>query len=188
MSSYLNRSPPFDPRAIANRMLDHADMLGLQLTNLSLQKLLYFAHGHFLVRTGKPLVEGHFEAWTHGPVSPPTYHAFKRDGDRPISSRAVSRNVMTGEERAIPPFRDPEADRVLLEVLNSLGRLSAWHLVNVSHAPKGPWAHVVNKAKTSVSLGLRISDKVTLEFFKHHKVSVGPESPVGEPDEDSPLV
>ncbi|EPZ76727.1 hypothetical protein M798_03280 [Brucella melitensis ADMAS-G1] len=38
---------PYDPRAIANLMLDEADRSGIQVTNLALQKLLYFAHSIF---------------------------------------------------------------------------------------------------------------------------------------------
>jgi uncharacterized phage-associated protein len=60
--------PPYDPRAVANLLLDLADRDDLAITNLVLQKLLYFAHGHFLIRTRCPLVQGGFEAWTYGPV------------------------------------------------------------------------------------------------------------------------
>jgi uncharacterized phage-associated protein len=35
---------PYDPRAVANLMLDEADSSGIKVTNLALQKLLYFAH------------------------------------------------------------------------------------------------------------------------------------------------
>jgi len=60
---------PFDPRSIANFMLDEADRVGVGITNLALQKLLYFAHGIFLNETKGPLVSGYFEAWQYGPVS-----------------------------------------------------------------------------------------------------------------------
>ena len=68
------------------------------------------------------------------------------------------------------------------------GYLSPGRLVEISHAPKGPWATIANKAKTSVALAMRIPDTVTLERFRYLKVSVGAESSVGEPDEDSPLI
>ncbi|URK89026.1 hypothetical protein LP421_15955 [Rhizobium sp. RCAM05350] len=37
-------SGEYDPRAVANLLLDEADRLGIKITNLALQKLLYFAH------------------------------------------------------------------------------------------------------------------------------------------------
>jgi len=63
-------SGPYDPRAIANLMLDEADRRGWKITNLALQKLLYFAHGIHLTKTKEPLVSGYFEAWQYGPVQP----------------------------------------------------------------------------------------------------------------------
>jgi len=183
--------PPYDPRAVANLLLDLAAREGdgpLPITNLALQKLLYFAHAHFLIRTRKPLVQGAFEAWTYGPVHPAVYQAFKSEADNPIQGRAVARNVMTGATTPLPTPDDAEVRTHLRDMLQSYGRLSPGRLVEISHAPRGPWATVVNKAKTSVALGLRIPDSVTLEYFKHHKVSVGPHSRVGEPSEDTPLV
>lgn len=173
---------------MANLLLDLAELLDVRVTNLALQKLLYFSHAHFLIRTGRPLVTGYFEAWKYGPVHPGIYQAFKAAGKSQVQMRAVARNVMTGVETAISPPSDPDVRKQLVEVLSSYGRLTPGRLVDISHAPKGPWAHVANKARTSVSLGLRISDSVTLECFKFHKVSVGAETRSGEPDEDSPLV
>ncbi len=180
--------PPYDPRAVANLLLDLADQEGLAVTNLMLQKLLYFAHAHFLIRSGEPLVQGGFEAWTYGPVHPAVYQAFKAEGGHALQGRALGRNVMTGETRALPAPVDPLVRRHVDDVLRAYGHLSPGRLVDISHAPRGAWATVVNKAKTGVALGMRIPDSVTLECFKYHKVSVGPESRVGEPNEDTPLV
>lgn len=179
---------PYDPRSVANLLLDLADRQRLPITNLALQKLLYFAHGHFLIRTGKALVSGSFEAWQYGPVHPAVYREFKVAGAQPILSRAVARDVMSGAERPLPVIDDSDVESQLIAVLSSYGHLSPGRLVEISHARRGPWAAVVNKAKTSVSLGMRIPDSVTLECFKYQKVSVGPESRVGEPNEDSPFV
>ena len=80
-------SGPYDPRAIANLMLDEADRRGWMITNLALQKLLYFAHGIHLTKEKQPLVSGYFEAWQYGPVHPAVYRAFKPSGAAPISTR-----------------------------------------------------------------------------------------------------
>jgi uncharacterized phage-associated protein len=61
---------PYDPRGVANLMLDEAERLGVEVTHLALQKLLYFAHGLFPINCKRPLVSGCFEAWQHGPVHP----------------------------------------------------------------------------------------------------------------------
>jgi uncharacterized phage-associated protein len=184
--------PPYDPRAVANLLLDLAaenDGGPIPISNLALQKLLYFAHGHYLIRSkGTPLVQGAFEAWQYGPVHPAVYNAFKIEAGRPITMRATARNVMTGETRPLALLDDPDVRQQLRDVLRSYGHLSPGRLVDITHAPRGPWATVVNKAKTSVALGLRIPDTVTLDCFKYQKVSVGLETRVGEPSEDTPLV
>jgi uncharacterized phage-associated protein len=184
--------PPYDPRAVANLLLDLAaenDGGPIPISNLALQKLLYFAHGHYLIRNnGTPLVRGAFEAWTYGPVHPAVYLAFKSEAGRPIAMRATACNVMTGQTRPLALPDDADVRRQLRDVLRSYGHLSPGRLVDITHAPRGPWATVVNKAQTSVALGLRIPDTLTLECFKYQKVSVGPESRVGDPSEDTPLI
>ena len=184
----------YDPRAVANWLLDLADAeasdtgVPMPVRPLALQKLLYLAHGSHLIRFEAPLVAGHFEAWRYGPVNPVVYQAFKHEVAQPITSRAMARDVMTGRERPLPSLADPKARWAILSVLRSHGRLSPGRLVDITHAKGGPWAAVVNKAKTSVSLGLRIPDTVTVERFRFQTVSVGADTLSGEPDDDSPLV
>lgn len=182
--------PPYDPRAVANLLLDLADREDegpVPISNLVLQKLLYFAHGHFLIRSGSPLVSGAFEAWTYGPVHPAVYREFKCQGNRPIEIRAVGRSVVTGQTHQLSAPDNQAVRRLLREVIRAYGHLSPGQLIDISHAPKGPWDTVVNKAKTSVALGLRIPDSVTVSCFKHQKITVRSESRIGEPDEDTPL-
>lgn len=179
--------PPYDPRAIANLMLGEADRIGIEITNLALQKLLYFAHGFFLNETKAPLVNGYFEAWQYGPVHPTAYKAFRAAGSEPIHFRAEGRNVLTGVPTPIIEPEDPSVRRLVQQVLNSYGKLSPGRLVDLSHARNSPWAFIVDKSRTSVAFGLRIPDDVILSRFKYHKVSIGAEPIAGEPSEDTPF-
>ena len=95
-----------DPRSIANLMLDEADRCGHRITNLALQKLLYFAHAIFLIEEKRPLVSGYFEAWEYGPVNPTAYQAFKSAGTQPITFRATRVEVATGVRADITPPDD----------------------------------------------------------------------------------
>lgn len=178
---------PYDPRAIANLLLDEAQRLDVAVTHLALQKLLYFAHGLFLVSRKRPLVAGYFEAWQHGPVHPAVYKAFKASGSAPIAFRAQAHDVLTGATKPITEPADPEVRQLMQQVLASYGRLTPGRLVDISHAKDSPWAHIVDKSRTDVAFGLRISDNVILERFRFHKVSVGDEPKAGEPVEDSPF-
>lgn len=178
---------PYDPRSIANLMLDEADRFGIAITNLALQKLLYFAHGIFLIETKRPLVSGYFEAWQYGPVHPLAYKAFKAAGSDPIAFRAMRQEIMTGRLIDIEEPVDPPVRRHVMHVLSSYGRLSPGRLVDIAHAKNSPWHFIANKGRTSVAFGLRIPDNVVVERFKYHKVSIGDAPAVGEPREDSPL-
>jgi uncharacterized phage-associated protein len=177
-----------DPRAIANMILDEGQRTGRPVTNLALQKLLYFAHALFLVETKQPLVSGYFEAWQYGPVHPTVYQAFKPSGDKPICSRATSADALTGERQPIQPVSDPAVARHIQRIVLFYGGITPGRLVDLSHAKDAPWHFVVESAKISVSLGLRITDDVIRERFKYHKVSVTEAPLVGEPGDDSPIL
>jgi len=178
---------PYDPRAVANLMLDEADRSGIKVTNLALQKLLYFAHSIFLIEAKRPLVSGYFEAWQYGPVNPAAYSAFKTAGSSPIDFRASGQNVMTGERTALALPNEPTIRRHLARIMSSYGQLSPGRLVDISHAKGAPWDYIADKGRTSVALGLRIPDDVIVNRFKFHKVSIGAAPVAGEPDEDTPL-
>lgn len=178
-------SIPYDPRAVCNLMLDLAG--GQLVTNLALQKLLYFAHGLHLVETKRALVSGYFEAWQFGPVHPAAYQAFKASGDRPITFRAFSRDPLSGRSEVIAKISDEAVIQRIRRVVALYGPLTPGRLVEISHATGAPWWYIVNQARVSTAFGLRIPDSVILERFKHHKVSVGLLPARGEPREDTPF-
>jgi uncharacterized phage-associated protein len=178
---------PHDPRALGNLILDEADRFGHHVSNLSLQKLMYFCHGLYLVEMGQPLVKGYFEAWTHGPVHPGAYEAFKSAGRDPITFRAQKTNPVTGEHKQLEPINDPECGTIVSRVVAAYGGLSSGRLVELSHAPNGPWAKVVENSRTRPILGLRITDNIIRDRFRFHKVSVGSVPRLGDPSEDAPF-
>jgi uncharacterized phage-associated protein len=175
-----------DPRSICNLMLDEAER-HRPITNLVLQKLLYFAHGLYLCKTKQPLVSGCFEAWQHGPVNPAAYLAFRAARDRPIAFRAMKTDALTGATAPIASPVEYEVRDFIKRTMVTFGHMSAGQLIDLSHAKNAPWDQVVTKARTNVVFGLRISDILILESFKHHKVSLGTAPEIGEPSEDSPF-
>ncbi len=50
------------------------------ITNLKLQKMLYYAQGFHLALFGKPLFAEKIEAWQSGPVVPEIYRIYKEYG------------------------------------------------------------------------------------------------------------
>ena len=178
----------YDPRAIANLILDEAQQMRRPMTNLALQKLLYFAHALFLVERKQQLVSGYFEAWQYGPIHPTAYQAFKGAGDQPINFRATAMDVLTGNRKPLPSPDAPDVAQHIRRVMTSYGQLTPGRLVDISHAKDAPWHFVVESAKQTVAIGLRISDDLIKERFKYHKVSVAGAPKVGEPGDDTPLL
>lgn len=178
--------PPYDSRSIANLMLEEATRHGRGLTNLALQKLLYFAHALFLVEHGRPLVSGYFEAWEFGPVHPVVYQAFKMARDRPITFKACRQDLATGQRLAPEEPTEPEIRSHVAKIIAQYGGLSTSRLIEIAHAKNAPWHFVVDKSRTGLSYGGRITDDVILSRFKHHKVAVSQSPTIGDPGEDTP--
>jgi uncharacterized phage-associated protein len=177
-----------DARIIANYMLDAAARRAAPLTNLALQKLLFFAHAISLMEKKKGLVAGYFEAWKYGPVHPAVYEAFRPAGSKPIDFRAKAFNPVSRLYTPLTQLDDIDSGEICDRVILQFGRLSAGRLVDLAHAVGGPWHHVVESSIGGANVGLRIPDAVISERHRWLKVSVTPNPRVGEPDEDSPLV
>lgn len=100
------------------------------LSNLKLQKLLYYAQGHYLTLKGRPLFRDPIQAWSHGPVVPKIYREFRQFGGDEF--------VLTEEDDFCWEDVDEETTQFLMKVWNTYGGLAAWRLRNMTHEEK-PW-------------------------------------------------
>lgn len=100
------------------------------MTNLRVNKLLYFAQGECLRQQGYPLFDDDIEAWTYGPVVPCVYTTYKKFGREPIKDDTEYDNNA---------FSEQDRD-VLFDVLRYYGQLSTFALVAMSHQEKSPWS------------------------------------------------
>lgn len=57
---------------------------GELVSNMKLQKLVYYAQGFSLALHDEPLFPEEIRAWTHGPVTPVVYQEYKAYGNRAI--------------------------------------------------------------------------------------------------------
>ena len=99
----------------------------MQLTNLKLNKLVYFVQVESLRTRGVPAFDDAIQAWEYGPVEPAVYRAFSRYGRRPVT------------EPTRAPERDAAIDGLIGSVARTYGRLSAFDLVSLSHRDGGAW-------------------------------------------------
>ena len=99
------------------------------ITNLKLQKLLYYAQGFHIALYDESLFDDRIEAWTHGPVCPTVYHVYKENKNGPIFEACD----IDFDERFTPDQKD-----LLDEVYELFGQFSAWKLRNMTH-DEPPW-------------------------------------------------
>lgn len=102
----------------------------LELTNLKLNKLVYYAQVESLRRTDALLFDDAIEAWRYGPVEPMVYHTFKQFG-RGIVPECPQTSRL-----------DSSVCEIVQYVADTYGRLSAFDLVNMSHREGGAWSLV----------------------------------------------
>lgn len=103
---------------------------GERLTNLKLQKLLYYQQGFHLAAFGTPLFAEDVEAWMYGPVVPVVYDTFSEYGSSALP-----------EEKYDTPLQDEE-EVLFNEVYDAYREFSAIGLMNRTHTEK-PWIDAV---------------------------------------------
>jgi uncharacterized phage-associated protein len=114
---------------VANYFLSLVDEdIGDSITNLKLQKLLYYAQGFSLVLFNKPLFKENIEAWAHGPVVPQIYHKYKEYGAKPLEPPPTMDFAMY----------DGDVKDLLNKVYELYGQFSAWKLRDMTHE-EDPW-------------------------------------------------
>lgn len=116
---------------------------GDTISNLKLQKLVYYAQGFCLAMTGNPLFNEPIEAWDHGPVSSELYHSYKSYKAGAIPPPDVPLEDITES------FNEEQL-AVLDEVLDVYGQFSAWKLRNLTHE-EPTWVDRHGKANCEIS-------------------------------------
>jgi uncharacterized phage-associated protein len=123
-------APPYPAMTIAKWFVAWAQAQPEELSNMKLQKLLYFAQGHYLARHHAPLFAEPMQAWSHGPVVPRVYRAYKHFGSSTVELDDAADFSWDDV--------DPATSEFLSMVWNTYGGYSAGRLRNMTHED-GPW-------------------------------------------------
>ncbi|QRR02913.1 Panacea domain-containing protein [Dyadobacter sandarakinus] len=108
------------------------------VTQMKLQKMVFFAHGlHLAVNNGDPLVREKFLAWRFGPVVPTIYQLYKKWGNAPI----IERTSITVNFLPLENFSEltPSAVEAIQSTWEITRDVDAVTLSNWSHAKNSPW-------------------------------------------------
>lgn len=160
----MSESDPLDVRAVANFILDVADASDVSVTNMALNKIVYFVHCDHLIEDNSPLVGAKIEAWEHGPVFREVYHEFKRWSDAPIQGRATKVDPLSGHVVQAELEIESERAGYLTDLVKRYLGFSAAQLRAISHRPGGPWAVVWGHDGRS-NPGMKITDDLILKHY-----------------------
>ena len=127
---------------VAQSILHIANTSGDIVTNLKLQKLLYYAQAWYLVNFNEPLFVDDIEAWQYGPVVKDVYQEFKKYQNKPIDKY---------DKKAINKLSNSQF-AYLKEFCTYFMRFSATELVSMTHNEL-PWKEAYERApKTIISI------------------------------------
>jgi uncharacterized phage-associated protein len=129
---------------------------GKPVTQMKLQKIVFFAHGYHLAKYGEPLIQEDFEAWQFGPVVPDIYNEYKMFGRDPIrlDKKALDEQLAT---------LSPEARHSIDFSWNATKNLSAATLSTWTHKKGSPWEMVYKP----YSISIPIDNHVIGGYFKN---------------------
>jgi len=123
-----------------------------------LQKLCYYAQAWYLVfNQQKPLFDGSFEAWAHGPVNRELWNELKDWG-----YTVIPQNELRGDKRA---KLDANAITVLERVWDTYGEMTGFQLEDQTHEEE-PWLEARGGLPYYAPSNSKISEKTMYRYYK----------------------
>lgn len=133
---------------ISKLIINHEHCNDREVSNLRLQKLLYFIQAKALKETGEPCFFEEIEAWAFGPVVPVVYHEYQIFGGL---------DIMRNE--AIYFQLEPEMRNLITDMLDYCTRYTTSQLVRITHN-QSPWINARLQGEHAV-----ITNKAIKEYF-----------------------
>ncbi len=143
-----------DPQNIAKYFILRAYQDGRddQMTNMKVQKLLYYTQCLHLALYEEPLFAEEIQAWRYSPVCPPAYHYY--------SDFEAQQLPIPQEQNIVNEFTE-EIRELLEEVWQYFGVYHAYDLSNMTHS-EFPW----RKARTGLSREESSTNPISLEDMR----------------------
>lgn len=113
---------------IAEYIIGYSKQRNYSISNLKLQKILYFLQAQFLVSFNTPCFVETIEAWDLGPVVRNVYNKYRRYG---------SANIYLGSLNLENIMSDRESQNIRL-IIDRCSNYSANKLVDITHN-QAPW-------------------------------------------------
>ncbi|MDM0495266.1 Panacea domain-containing protein [Clostridium perfringens] len=138
----------YNVKDIAAYIVDYSIENGCPVSNLKLQKLLYYVQAYFLVTKSEPCFREDIEHWRHGPVVREVYSQYKMYFDDKITKSNGFNGLGSYDKKLID------------KVIDSYETYGPWDMVRKTHEEE-PW---VNTNSDDV-----IDKKEIKKYFNKHK-------------------
>lgn len=134
----------YDVLDVCRYVINYSNKCDYGISNLKLQKILYFIQAYFLTEKNKKCFNEKIEAWDFGPVVPVAYHEYKQYGSCDIPS--VESYFLFDDNNAwnskMVEFSDDiiaDDDKGLINnVVDKFSDYTATDLVSLTHR-QAPW-------------------------------------------------
>ena len=151
---------------LANFFISLSNETGNLITNLKLQKLLYYAQAWHLAYFGNRVIEGDFQAWIHGPVIPEAYRQFREFGWKPIENDALNQDFI---DHFCTDVVNPEQCELLNDVVDEYFGLTAFKLEKLTHS-EDPWIIARGDLPPDTPSENLISDESMIAYYQQFVV------------------
>ena len=111
------------------------------LTNMQIQKLVYFSHGWFLYNEDSSLTIDSPEAWDFGPVYRLLWNRLQYAGNYPITQQIPDSLLLPYEGATTEQLGEP-AKELIQRVCSFYGELSGSRLSMLTHRTGTPWRKI----------------------------------------------
>lgn len=155
----------YDVLDVCRYVINYCNDKNYDISNLKLQKLLYFIQAYFLISDeGKPCFKESIEAWTFGPVVPEAYREYKICGysnipriHRCTEVSSTHGNFHVYSKPYDPEVLSPKSREMIDDVIENFKQYTAPDLVNLTHLQK-PWRDAYAQGKNTVISNQSIKD------------------------------
>ncbi len=137
---------------ISKYVIQYCKKKNYGISNLKLQKILYFIQADFLVTLGRPCFPEKIYAWDFGPVVPEVYREYKRFGASEIPGMVFTSDI---------DF-DKKEIKIINDMIDDCAVYSASTLVDITHS-QDPWKNAYYKKGKNTEITTKSMKKFFME-------------------------
>lgn len=157
----------YDALDIARYVIKYSNDQDYGVSNLKLQKILYFIQAYFLIQTNHPCFREPIEAWDFGPVVPTVYKQYKMyaSADVPTMESYISfdgDDIWKSKRIRFNKINIKDEDKILInKVVDKFSEYSATDLVTLTQH-QTPWIDAFSSGKNN-----EISLDIIKDYFSN---------------------